>query len=36
MRAIPPWVDLGWVRALARSQPPSAYDGFFVCPKSGH
>ena len=36
MRAIPSWVDLGWVRAPAPSQPPSAFDGFFVCPKSGH
>jgi hypothetical protein len=31
MRAIPSWVDLGWVTA-----PPFTFDEFFVCPKSGH
>jgi len=36
MRAIPSWVDLGWVRVPSLPRPPFAFDGFFVCPKSGH
>jgi len=34
MRAIPSWVDLGWVGAPECSRPPSTFDMFFVCPQS--
>lgn len=36
MRAIPSWVDLGWVRAPASSQPSFTFDEFFVCLKSDY